>query len=152
MDKLQFLVLYRQFLFRMVDLEILSVQAQGDMNNLFGQFASLMISISVVFPIMRLPSSGSRFPPLPRVLFQWSLEHFMITATMLVAGIFALLCWDATFPDKRDAMALGPLPIRARTLFSAKITGVALALGLAVVTLHSLCSLTFIAGLTFQPA
>ena len=152
MDKLQFLVLYRQFLFRMVDLEILSAQAQGDMGKLFGQFASLMISVSVLFSIMGLSSSGSRFPPLPRVLFQWTFEHFMITVTMLVAGIFALLSWDTTFPDKRDVMALGPLPIRPRTLFWAKIAGVALALGLAVVTLHSLCSFTFIGGLRSQPA
>jgi hypothetical protein len=152
MDKLQFLVLYRQFLFRMVDLEILSPQAQGDMGKLFGQFASLMISISVGFAIIGLSSSGGRLPPLPRVLFQWTLEHFLIAATMLIAGIFALLSWDATFPDKRDVMALGPLPIRPRTLFLAKITGVGLALSLAVITLHSLCSFTFIGGVNLQPA
>lgn len=152
MNKLQFLVLYRQFLFRMVDLEILSAQAQGDMGKLFGQFASLMISISVGFAVIGLSSSGGRMPPLPRVLFQWTLEHFLITATMLIAGVFALLSWDTTFPDKRDVMALGPLPIRPRTLFLAKVTGVGLALGLAVITLHSLCSFTFIGGVNAQPA
>ena len=42
-DRLQFRVLYREFLFRMVDLELLSTQARGDMSKLFGQFASLLI-------------------------------------------------------------------------------------------------------------
>jgi hypothetical protein len=32
MAKLQFRVLYRQFLFRMVDLELLSAAAQGDIH------------------------------------------------------------------------------------------------------------------------
>ena len=36
MTKLQFRVLYRQFLFRMVDLELLSASAQGDVSKLLG--------------------------------------------------------------------------------------------------------------------
>ena len=40
MMKLQFRVLYREFLFRMVDLELLS--AQGDMVKLLGQFAGVL--------------------------------------------------------------------------------------------------------------
>ena len=39
----QFRVLYRQFLFRMVDIELLSADAKGDMGKLFGQFAALLI-------------------------------------------------------------------------------------------------------------
>ena len=43
MTKLQFRVLYREFLFRMVDLELLSADALGDSNKLLGQFAALLI-------------------------------------------------------------------------------------------------------------
>jgi hypothetical protein len=43
MTKLQFRVLYREFLFRMVDLEVLSAHALGDVNKLLGQFAALLI-------------------------------------------------------------------------------------------------------------
>ncbi len=46
-EKLQFRVLYREFLFRVVDLEVLSAHAQGDANKLLGQFAALLIFISV---------------------------------------------------------------------------------------------------------
>ena len=49
MEKLQFRVLYREFLFRMVDLELLSADALGDSNKLLGQFASLLIFVSIFF-------------------------------------------------------------------------------------------------------
>jgi hypothetical protein len=40
----QFRVLYREFLFRMIDLDMLS--AQGDAGRLFGQFAGLLVYFS----------------------------------------------------------------------------------------------------------
>ena len=39
MRRRQLKVLYRQFLFRIVDLEVLSPDAQGDATKLLGQFA-----------------------------------------------------------------------------------------------------------------
>ena len=47
MHKLQFRVLYREFLFRMVDLEVLSAHALGDSNKLLGRFAALLLFLSV---------------------------------------------------------------------------------------------------------
>ena len=55
---------------------------------------------------------------------------------MLVVGLFAVLSWDSTFPDRRDVLVLAPLPLRPRTLFLAKIAGVATALGMTVLLLH----------------
>ena len=49
MTKSQFRVLYREFLFRMVDLELLSAHAQGDVSRLLGQFASLFVFVSLLF-------------------------------------------------------------------------------------------------------
>lgn len=43
----QFIVLYRVFLLRVVDLEILS--ADGDVTKLLGQFAALLAGVSVLF-------------------------------------------------------------------------------------------------------
>ncbi len=51
-ERLQFRVLYREFLFRMVDLELLSAEARGDMSKLFGQFASLLIFVSLGLTII----------------------------------------------------------------------------------------------------
>ena len=64
-------------------------------------------------------------------------QHFLIATTMLVVGLFAVLSWDATFPDRRDVLVLAPLPVRARTMFLAKVAAVATALGLTIVLLHS---------------
>ena len=61
MTKLQFRVLYREFLFRMVDLELLS--AQGDMSKLLGQFAGLLIFISSVQALGALFFDGRLMSP-----------------------------------------------------------------------------------------
>jgi hypothetical protein len=150
--KIQFRVLYRQFLFRLVDLELLSAQARGDMSKLFGQVASLLIWLSIGLAIGGLSSGGGRMLPMQRVLFGWSGEHFLIRTTMVVVGLFAVLSWDSTFPDKRDVMVLAPLPIRSKTLFLARITGVAAALSISVISLHCLSQLTWVPGLSVQPA
>ena len=134
MNKRQFRVLYREFLFRMVDLEVLSSHAQGDMNKLFGQFASLLVMVSIVL----VPSRDG-----PPEDLAWPMEFFLITTTMLVVGLFAVLSWDSTFPNRRDVLVLAPLPVRGRTFFLAKIAAVATALGLTVVTLHCLAGLAW---------
>ena len=76
-------------------------------------------------------------------LAAWGAEHFLIATTMLVVGLFAVLSWDSTFPDRRDVLVLAPLPVRARTLFLAKVAAVATALALTVVLLHALAGLAW---------
>ena len=143
MTKLQFRVLYRDFLDRVVDLEILSAHAQGDASTLLGQFVSLLVMVSVVLSVMAGIYSGARIPLQGVLLLAWSGEHTMIATTMLVVGLFAVLSWDSTFPDRRDVMVLAPLPVRARTMFLAKIAAVATALGLTVVMLHVLAGIAW---------
>src|SRR5882757_3295032 len=118
MTKLQFQVLYRQFLFRMVDLELLSVHAQGDASRLFGQFGSLLVFIGVWgFAGTALAFVEGRKPRAEILISAWGAEHAVIATTMLVVGLFAVLSWDSTFLDRRDVMVLAPLPIRTSTLF-----------------------------------
>lgn len=132
----QFRILYRQFLFRMVDLEVLSTDAKGDLSKLFGQFASLLIFLSLGLAILGFGVADADLKPRAQVVAAWSGEHFLIATTMLVVGLFAVLSWDSTFPDKRDVFVLAPLPVRTRTIFLAKIAGIATALGVTVVALH----------------
>jgi hypothetical protein len=113
----QFRVLYREFLFRMVDLELLSAHAQGDIDKLLGQFASLLIIVSI------LSCAGATV-------------HTLVSNMMLTVGLFAVLCWDSTFPDRRDVLVLAPLPIRASTMFVAKVAALATALSVTVITLN----------------
>lgn len=132
MEREQFRILYRQFLFRMADVEALSAHAQGDSNKLLGQFASLLIMASIVLSLPALEPP----PNTPRLAFAVVIEHYLIATTMLVVGLFAVLCWDTLLPDQRDVLTLSPLPVRARTLFLAKAAAVATALGMTIGVLH----------------
>lgn len=134
MTRRQFRVLYHEFLFRMVDLDMLS--AQGSTSELFGRFASLLVFFSSMLALGAFFRDTRRFTPEKLLLANWGTEHFLISTTMLVVGLFAVLSWDSTFPDRRDVLVLAPLPIRARTLFLAKVAALAAALGITVGALN----------------
>jgi hypothetical protein len=141
--KTPFRVLYREFLSRVVDLEMLSLQ--GDIAKLLGQFASLLCFLSIVFSLPIVGFGSGRLSPIPQVMLGLSEEHFLIATTMLAVGLFAVLSWDSTFPDRRDVLVLAPLPLKSSTIFFAKVAAVATALGLTVVLLH------IVAGLLVWP-
>jgi CubicO group peptidase (beta-lactamase class C family) len=134
MNRLQFRVLYRQFLLRIIDLDLLA--PQGDVTKLLGQFAALLaiVSLWVMTPAVGLAVGIPGEPELGLVL-SWVGEHFLISSTMLVVGLFAVLSWESMFPDRRDVLVLSPLPVRGRTLFLAKAAAVATGLSLTVLTL-----------------
>ena len=140
---LQFRVLYRVFLLRVVDLE--SLAAEGDTTRLLGQFAALLAAISLLF-ILPLIVGAQGWPN--EAL--WIMEHFLIATTMLAVGLFTLLHWDSTFPDKRDMMVLGPLPVAPHTIFLAKFSALAYALGLSVIALNVFTGILW--ALEFSPA
>jgi CubicO group peptidase (beta-lactamase class C family) len=133
--KRQFRILYREFLFRIIDLELLA--PQGEISKLLGQFAAVLVVAGfwVLLPAVVM-SNGS--PSELTLLFTWTTEHFIIATTMLVVGLFAVLSWESIFPDRRDVMVLSPLPVRERTLFLAKIAAVATALSITVLCLNIL--------------
>ena len=135
MTKLQFRVLYRQFLLRVVDLELLA--PQGDVGKLLGQFVALLLILGlwILLPSVGLAAAASAQPELGLAIV-WVEAHFLISTTMLVVGLFAVLSWESMFPDRRDVLVLSPLPIRARTLFHAKLAAVATALSLTVLALN----------------
>lgn len=130
--RLQIRVLYNVFLLRVVDLELMS--ANGDPSRLLGQFATIFSSVSLLFALPgilylagreRLQSSEA-----------WTAEHFFIATTLTVVGVIMALNWDSAFPDRRDVLVLGPLPVRASTLFLAKISALIAAPGLAILGLN----------------
>lgn len=113
----KFRVLYRVFLLRVIDLELLS--QDGDTSRLMGQFAAVFASLSFFcsFPVPVL-IYGREPIPIPAA---YMFEHFFIETTMTIAGLIAVLSWDSAFPDRRDMLVLGPLPVRSATLFFAKL-------------------------------
>jgi len=137
MAKRQFRVLYRDFLLRIIDLEVLSIHAGGDASVMFGQFVSLLIFLSLLFSVPAVYFDGKlRVTGQEFLVGIWTLQHFLIATTMLLVGLFAVLTWNSVFPDKRDLMILAPLPVRTRTLFLAKIAAIGTALALLLITLH----------------
>ncbi len=146
----QWKVLYRQFLFRIVDLDVLSPDAQGDATRLLGQFASLLVFLSVLGALGALLGGRSGGPEAQRYVLTLIAQHFLIATTMLTVGLFAVLSWDATFPDRRDVLVLAPLPVRTGTMFLAKVAAAGSALGLTVLLLHSAMGLLWPANFAFH--
>lgn len=132
---LQFRVLYRQFLLRVVDLEALSMQA--DVTKLLGQFAGVLILISGLKTIGFLWMVGN--PDLSsQALLNFAMQEVLsfIAGTMLIVGLVTVVSWDAIFPDRRDAMVLGPLPVKPGTILAAKVVATGEVLAIAVVALN----------------
>lgn len=148
MVKTQFRVLYRQFLFRIVDLELLSTQ--GETSKLLGQFASLLVFLSLLFSFAVWGLTEGGMPATARLIACWEMEHILIATTMLIVGLFAVLSWDSMFPDQRDVLVLAPLPVRAGTMFLAKVAAIATGLAVTVAVLNVLPG--FPAPLAFAPS
>jgi hypothetical protein len=127
--KLQFRTLYRVFLLRIVDLELLS--ADGDLTRLLGQFASIFATFSFCITAPLVLTRGAL-----EMTQAWMFEHFLIETAMTLAGLIAVLNWDAAFPDKRDVLVLAPLPVKRSTLVLAKIAALLAAPALAIISLN----------------
>src|SRR5208282_1808093 len=116
---LDFRVLYHQFLLRVIDLEALSIQA--DIPRFLGQFAGVLMMLSMIHTVGFYVSLVSTRSPQDFLAVSWYFEHYFIATMILVVGLFTVIAWDSTFPDRRDAMILAPLPIAVRTVLFAKI-------------------------------
>jgi hypothetical protein len=128
--KLQFTVLFRVFWMRVVDLELLSKDA--DPSRLAQQFGTIFVTISIFFSLPVLLAGGHRLS----LAGEWTGEHFFIETTMTIAGLITVLNWDSVFPDRRDVLVLAPLPVRLSTLVLAKISALFAAPALAMITFN----------------
>src|ERR1700722_12161233 len=131
----QFKVLHRLFLARMIDLEILS--ARGDVRDLIARFVSVLAAFSFVLTYLIGGGYFSNTLPRARLLYAiWNDEEFLISASVAVAGLFAVLAWNAVFPDRRDCLVLGPLPVSTPTIVVAKLSAMATALGVSLIAMN----------------
>jgi hypothetical protein len=123
---LPFQVLHQQFLLRVIDLEAISIEA--DIPRFLGQFAGVLIMFSFLHSVAVYWFI---------VAYPYRLEHYLISTTMLVAGLITVVSWDSIFPDRRDIMVLAPLPIRPGTILVAKLAASASLLGIALLALNT---------------
>ena len=95
----------------------------------------MFVSAWLTLPVMSIASADAE--PEIGLIGAWAVEHFLISTTMLMVGLFAVMSWDSMFPDRRDVLVLSPLPVRSPTLFLAKAGAVATALGITVLALNA---------------
>src|SRR5438067_9870129 len=98
----QFRVLYRHFVLRLINIEVLS--AGGESQMLFVNFAALLAAFSFVLAIYIVPQYAlSTLPPDQLARAAVGDQEFLICTTMVIVGLFAAISWDAVFPDRRDS-------------------------------------------------
>src|SRR5579875_2354941 len=134
MERQQFRVLFRLFLFKVIDPELVS--SGGDPEKLLGQMVAVLLGVSFVVTVPLL-FMGGHVPERVGGVF----AHFFVATTMLVVGLFAVLSWDAVFPERRDVLVLAPLPIEAKAIFAAKMAAIGAGLGVAVGALNGVSGL-----------
>jgi hypothetical protein len=139
----QYIALVRHFFGRFFDNEF--VAQNTDMEVTVTKILALLAAPGVIFPCLRylayLKLDG--YPPearLPVLWFDWS---FFICYSMLVMGGVTVLEWDTLFPDRRDYASLIPLPIRARTIFLAKIGALVMFLLAFTVAVNAVSTVLF---------
>lgn len=73
----------------------------------------------------------------------WQEKNYIFTLMMLVFAVVTLLEWDVLFPDRQDFSNLMPLPVRLRTMFTAKLVSFVLFIGMFSVAMTSVSSVLF---------
>ncbi|MEO7190857.1 MAG: ADOP family duplicated permease [Vicinamibacterales bacterium] len=62
---------------------------------------------------------------------------------LAVTGIVTTLMWNSLLPERRDALVLGPLPVRPATVVRARLVALAGYIAMVSVAMHALASLSF---------
>jgi hypothetical protein len=141
LEKARFRILFREFLLRIVDIDILP--SPGDALKLMGQIAALLAAFNALFA-MSVRRFAEMEGPLEKTLSAaWGLESFLIATTMLVTGLLGVMAWDNAFPDRRDVLVLAPLPVASRTILFAKLAALGCAFAVAVLAVNVFTGFSF---------
>jgi hypothetical protein len=117
----QFIALVRHFFGRFFDNEFIAQNA--DVQVTVTKTLALLASPGMLLPFFRYTTylALDGYPPEARLATLWFDRCFFFSFAILVMGGVTVLEWEALFPDRRDYVSLIPLPIRARTIFLAKV-------------------------------
>ena len=78
----------------------------------------------------------------------WVTESFLLSLSMILVGLATLLEWDVLLLDQGDLQHLGPLPIRPRILFLAKVASLLVFVGSLSLVVNGFSALLFPSLLT----
>ncbi len=149
-ERQQFRILYRDFLSRMVDVELIAVG--GDARSLVARFGAILISLSFIIAYLMVPRYGMSGHAQARLArLAWDDEEFLISATITLAGLCMVLAWNTVFPDRRDSLILGLIPVRMRAMLIARVAAIGTVLGGVIAALNSFTGLSFPFALATGP-
>jgi len=118
--------------------------------SLFPQYTMLTLPVSHRFPIGTIVRWGEVRHRMAIDMLEW-LAGVLVGYAMVAAGLVAVFVWDSLTFDRRDAMVLGPLPLRPRTVMLAKLSALALFLLGAALALNLLDAATFALAMSLRP-
>uniref|UniRef100_Q01YP6 Uncharacterized protein n=1 Tax=Solibacter usitatus (strain Ellin6076) TaxID=234267 RepID=Q01YP6_SOLUE len=129
--------LLRHFLLRFFDSDLVTASGQTS-TALIGAFSILLPWYPMIVGPLRhkyayfsgLPSAG------PYRMAVRADELWLITLVMSATGLLTAIKWQSLFPGLRDYRVLGPLPLKTRQIFAAKLLALLIVATAAVVTLN----------------
>ena len=136
--------LLRHFLLRFFDSGLVTTPGQS--------VGAIIGAVSLLLPWFPLFAGPLRFKyahfsslptPEPYRMALRGDELWLITMVMAAIGLLTAIKWQSLFPGLRDYRVLGPLPLRARQVFAAKLAALLLIAGAAVLLIAALPSLIF---------
>lgn len=133
----QFLILVRHFFHRLFLNDVVSFEEQMK-EKVIGILAFIAVfcghlSNSLLFKYLFLEDKGD----------SWVEKCYYITFFMVIMGFVSILEWNVIFPDSRDYSNLMPLPIKTKTLFTAKFTSLCIFIGMFTVGANVISTFMF---------
>ena len=127
----QFRVLFRTFLRGLFENDL--VPDTVDLRQSALWLAAVFMIPPAVFTFLLSLSYGSWMTAEELALRAVPQKLYFIGYSMAAVGFVTVLVWDKLFPDRRDAMVLGSLPIRPSTIVLARLAAlVAVVVGFAI--------------------
>lgn len=120
-ERRQHALLVEHFLDRFFDSELVSRGSEARTTLL--QILALIASVGIVFFFRLINKYGAlaHGPAEAANLAALDDQCWFLYFSMVVMGFVTVFEWNALFPDRRDYLILSALPIRSRTLFTAKV-------------------------------
>ena len=122
-EREQFRVLFRTFLRRLFHSDL--VPETVDLRQSAIVLAAVLTVPPALYAVALSLNYGSWMSDMQLATRAVPQKLYFIGYSMAAVGLVTVLAWDALFPDRRDAMVLGGLPIRPRTVALAKLAALA---------------------------
>ncbi len=124
-----FALLLRHFFSRFFESDELSADADGTAN------------LGPILGVLAVPGAFLGILLQSVTLSGWGLvtfRYWFVAFSMIVTGLITVYKWDSLFPDRQDYQILTPLPLKPSSVFFAKISALALLLGMFLLDINLL--------------